>query len=163
MAISAKVRCGIDGRRTLTSGVDNISNPNLYFVVGGTTSLTASTTPDGEQILTPQISLSAGAYTIDLTACPDVNGTTTSISGLKPRALFFKNNSSSNNMTFAKGASNGLPLVGSWTWTLLPGGSLCIDLTAVSTGSITAVDASNKTIDVSGTGTDSFDFGIIAG
>lgn len=164
MATTASIQCGISGTRTISSGVDNATSPNVRLAVGEITSLTSTTTPDCENIVCPLLTLTAGAYTIDLTALPDINGATTTLTGKKVRALFFHNLSSSNNMTFAKGASNGLDsLSGSWSMVLLPGEKRCIDLSDVSTGSIADISASIKTIDVSGTGTDTFDFGVVVG
>lgn len=165
MATSATIWCGIRGTRTLATGVANATNPNIDLQVGAQTQLTASTTPDAEYVSCPLLTLSTGALTIDLTALtPDINGATLDLTGKKVRALFFHNLSSTNTMTFAKGASNGLDsLSGSWTMTLLAGERRCIDLSAVAVASIAAISASIKTIDVSGTGTDTFDFGVVAG
>lgn len=163
MSINATVNCGMGGTRTLATGVDNFSAPAIRFAVGGTRAFTAGSTPDGEEMVCPEIALTAGAYTIDLTALPDVNGATTTLTGKKVRALFFENLGAAN-MTFAKGASNGLDcLSGSWSMVLLPGERRCIDLGGVSTGSIADISGSNKTIDVTGTGTQEFDFGVIVG
>jgi hypothetical protein len=163
MSINASIACGISGTRELTTGVDNSSRPAFRFAVGATTSANANSTPDGEAGCFPQVALVAGAYTIDLTALPDVNGATTTLTGKKVRALFFENLGAAN-MTFAKGASNGLDtLSGAWTMTLLPGEKRCIDLMGVDVASIAAISGTIKTIDVTGTGTDTFDFGVVVG
>ena len=164
MATSATINCGITINRTLTTGVTNATNPNITLAVGENTQLTSATTPDVEYAAAPLLTLTAGAKTVDLTALSDVNGGTLDLTGKKVRALFFHNLSTTNNMTFAKGASNGLDsLSGSWTMTLLPLEKRCIDLTDVAVASIAAISASIKNIDVSGTGTDTFDFGVVVG
>ncbi len=163
MSMTGNVVCGMSGTRTLTSGVANATRATIPLAVGGTRRYSSGTTPDGEEIVCPTIALVAGAYTIDLTALPDINGATTTLTGKKVRALFFEN-LGANNMTFAKGASNGLDsLSGSWSMVLLPGERRCIDLGGVSTGSIADISGSNKTIDVTGTLVQTFDFGVIVG
>ncbi len=163
MSINASIFCGMSGTRTLTTGVDNAATATIRMDVGGTTSATASTTPDGESMVFPRIALVAGAYTIDLTALPDINGATVTLVGKKVRALYFKN-LGANNMTFAKGASNGLDsLSGTWSMVLLPGEERCINLMGVDVASIAAISASIKTIDVTGTLVQTFDFGVIVG
>src|SRR5687768_8516858 len=107
MATTATIQCRIDINRTLTTGVDNVDNPTVRIAVGEVTSLTSSTTPDVENGIGSLIALSAGAKTVDLTAISDINGATTDLTGKIVRALLFHNLGAAN-MTFAKGASNGL-------------------------------------------------------
>lgn len=161
MATTATIQCRIDLARTLSTGVENYSSPDIRGFVGETTSLTASTTPDVTGGVLVRSALVAGAKTIDLTAVVEVNGATTTLTGGIVRALLFHNRGTSA-MTFAKGASNGLDsLSGSWTMALLPSEKRCIDLTDCTAPA--AISASIKTIDVSGTGTDAFDIGVIVG
>lgn len=161
MATTATIQCRIDINRTLTTGVENVATPNIRLAVGEVTSLTASTTPDAENGVASRLSLTAGSLTVDLTAISDVNGATTTLTGKIVRALLFHNRGAAT-MTFAKGASNGLDsLSGTWSMALLAGEKRCIDLTDCTAPN--AISASNKTIDVTGTGTDSFDIGVVVG
>ncbi len=164
MSFNMIIACGMSGQKTITSGVDNYSTADLRVAVGGNRSFTSATTPDGENGAFPLMTLTAGAATIDLTALTDVNGASITLTGKKVRGFYFENLSTSNTMTFAKGASNGsTALSGSWTFTLWAGQRVCIDLGGVATASIADISASLKTIDVSGTGTDTFNFGVIVG
>ena len=161
--ISSVIQCGLTVRKTITTGADNANNPIVSLSVGGQTSLNdTSTTPEVEKGACPQIALVAGAKTIDLTAVPDLNGGTVDGTGKKPRALFFGNPSTNaGNITFAVGASNGSDgIAGSWSITLRPGEDVTIKI--ADTGP-SAVSGTKKNIDVTGTGTEQFDFGVIFG
>lgn len=117
-----------------------------------------TTTPDVTGAGYQTFALVAGAKTIDLTSLL-LNGVASNLNGLKPRAIRFRNTGAAN-MTIAKGASNGYDGLGSaFSVTLEPGHAVQFDLS--STGN--AVGGSNKTFDLSGTGTDTLQFSVVAG
>jgi hypothetical protein len=140
---------------------DDISGTPVVIHGGFDTStglLTGSTTPDVTAAAYETVTLSGGAATVDLTALT-LNGDAVSLSGLKPRAIRFKN-TGANNMTIAKGASNGYDgLGGSFSVTLEPGQAVMFDLGSAGN----AVGGTNKTLDVSGTGTDTLQLSAVAG
>jgi hypothetical protein len=117
----------------------------------GHTSMGASTSPPASKVAAYDVTLSTGAATIDLTALPQAGGGTQSVNGLLARYLVFVNPvSNANNITIADGASNGYLVFGdaSGQITLKPG-QFCILFCA---GNAQTVGGSNKTIDITGTG-----------
>lgn len=114
-------------------------------------SLTASTGVPVTKVAAYQKTMSSGSATIDLTALPGLTADETVVgTGLKVQVAKFRNlSTNANNITVAKGASNGYGLIGSaWSVILAPGQSLTF------WGDEAAPDiASNaKTIDITGTG-----------
>lgn len=160
MAVSATYALTMTVRETLTLGVDGASNPVVThdgLNLSGT--LNAGTTVPATQHAQDTMALSGGAATIDLTSLTGTGGGTISGNGLKVQLVRFRNRSSTNAMTFAKGASNGYSLWTNWTITLSPGCAVLFFLNDKPED----IDATHKTIDVSGTGTDEFDFSVVMG
>jgi hypothetical protein len=83
------------------------------------------------------------------------------LTGLKPRAIRVKAlAANSGNVTVVKGASNGYDgMGGSFSVVLEPGQAFMFDFYTAGN----AVASNNKTIDLSGTGTDGVQFSTIAG
>jgi hypothetical protein len=112
------------------------------------------------------LTLSGGAATIDLTALADVAGTQ-DFTGLKVQAMKFQN-PSANSMTLTKGASNGYGLLTSgatWTVPIPPAlsGAPYGEVSLLLPEGTPDVGSGAKTIDVSGTGTQTLLCTIIAG
>lgn len=125
------------------------------------TALTASSTPNVTGHAFGTVTMTAGAATLDLTAASGVEGATVSLSGLEPRAFIFENPSTNaNNVTIAKGVTNGYTGLGaSFSVTLKPGHKAmfyCDD-------DGTAVSGTDKTFDISGTGSQTLKYQVIAG
>jgi hypothetical protein len=105
--------------------------------------------------------LSGGAATIDLTALPGANNATVDGTGLRVQYLKFRNKSANTHkLTLSKGATNGYDGFGaSFSLELAPGGEQLVR--AVDNGS--DIGASNKTLDLSGTGTEIAEFAVVLG
>lgn len=105
--------------------------------------------------------LTAGAATVDLTNCVGTNGIAVSGSGLRVKAIQMTAASdNANDITLTEGASNGYELLGSgWTVGLKAGQSLLFYPAATAP----QIGSSAKTIDISGTGTQSVKLSIIFG
>lgn len=160
MSVQASFNISMTVEETLSSGVDGAENPIIThdgFDVTGIYSST--TTPDVEYCVVKTIALTAGAYTIDLSSMTGTNGAAVVGTGKKIRLLRITNNGA-NAMTFAKGASNGhtglgsafsatIPVGGTAAWILADGG--------------VAIGSGDKTIDVSGTGTQTFSMTLVLG
>lgn len=123
--------------------------------------LTATTTPPVTVHAVGSQALSSGTASIDLTSLTGLNGVSVSLSGLKPRAILFENPAANaNSITIAKGASNGYTGLGSsFSITLQPGQKAFFLLDS----SGTAVSGSVKTLDLSGTGSQSLNYQTVAG
>ena len=125
----------------------------------------ASSTPDAEDAAFFRITLTAGAATIDLTAMlHQIDSALTaskSASGKKVRAWKFKAPATNTgNITITKGASNGYSPVGTtFTKVIAPGGESS-DYFVSAAGT---VGGSAKNLDVTGTGTEYIDVGVVWG
>ena len=123
--------------------------------------LTSATTPDGELVYSVTQALSGGSATIDLKSISNTEGTTIVTEGKKIRAFVAQATSdNANALTLADGASNGYQMLGDG-WTIALEAS---DVFAVYLGdNAPAIGDSAKTIDLSGTGSQSVDIVIIFG
>lgn len=168
MAVQLNLTMNCTVIETLATGVDgipsgaarNVTHSAFNFSPGAKD---ASSTPSVTQVSSDTIALVAGAKTVDLTALPLVNGATLDATGLKIVAILFSNASASTGaMTFAKGASNGYTGLGAnFSIAVPPGG--CVEAYTAKHSSVAAVSGTVKTIDVAGTGTESFNIIIVLG
>lgn len=121
--------------------------------------LTSVTTPPVTKCSYSQPALSTGAYTINLAALTGVNGATVDLTGLKVQAIKVKNNGA-NVMSFTEGASNGYALLGaSFLFAVQPGQEIML----YGNDATPDVASGDRTIDVTGTGSQSFDLVVVAG
>lgn len=160
MALSATFNFSIDVAETLASGVDGASNPiinhNGYNVTGR---YTDASTPDVEYCVVKSVALSAGAYTLDLTNMTGTNGAAVNGNAKKIRLLRITV-PGTNAITVAKGASNGHTGLGSSFSLVIPaGGTVALDLSSNGV----AISGTDKTLDFSGTGTDTFKLTLVLG
>jgi len=107
------------------------------------------------------VALAAGAATVDLTSLTTVSGRNFSLSGLKVRQMKLTNPSANANaITIAKGAANGYTgFDAAFKITLQPGQSWLFD----DAGNGVLVDATHKTLDLTGTGTQALQIAITGG
>lgn len=153
-------------RKLATAPAANASRN--YVTLDGydnTHELTASTTPDADYGDAFELTLTAGAVTLDLTAITGPDAGTISYSGKKIRAIKFRAKSTSAGaFTIAKGASNGYTGFGSAFSVTLPanaaGGAWFMFYDA---GGGTAVSGTVKTLDITGTGTQVIEVAVVAG
>lgn len=92
------------------------------------------------------------------------NNSVVDLTGIKPIAFVFKN-TGTNDMTIAVGASNGYTGFGAALSLNVPAG-MQVSITPSSvTASIgpAAVDSTHKTLDILGTGTQTFDLAVLGG
>jgi hypothetical protein len=161
MSVAATYSLKLEVRETLTVGVDAASLPVVLhdqLNVSGTLNAT-SAVPATKHIQDAAVPLAAGVYTIDLTALPGTGGATVDGTGLKVQLIRIHNKGAAA-MTFADGVTNGYELLGAaWTITLPPGGAMQFYLPDTAPD----IGASAKTIDVTGTGTQTFDLSIVMG
>lgn len=124
-------------------------------------SLDADSDPDVTEGGFCEKAMTAGAATIDLTALVDVQGRTINLDTLRVRAVKIRAlDANAAAVTVAKGASNGYTGFGlAFSVTLAAGQEATLYLGATGT----AVSATEKTLDLSGTGTDGIQLAIAAG
>jgi hypothetical protein len=157
---SVSIKFAVKETVTDTASYANAARSTVVFDGGGLSeSLDADSTPPADSHAVGKQALTAGAATIDLTSLTGVNGAAVSLSGKTPIAVLFEN-TGANAMTIAKGASNGYTGFGSsYSETIPAGGKVVRWLDENGT----AVSGSDKTLDVTGTGTQELKYQILAG
>lgn len=160
MALTVAMKLNMATLEELTGDDLNANTQILHNGYDINKAFSASTTPDVDTAAFQTKLMSGGAGTIDLTSLL-LNGVAVSASGKKPRGLLITALSgNSGNVTVVKGASNGYTGLGSaFSITLEPGMSVAVDF--ASGGN--AVGSGDKTLDLSGTGTDGVRFSFVAG
>jgi len=161
MTVSVAVTLSVKTTETLTSNVPAASARGNAITHDGfdtTLALNASSTPPATVCAYFTKALSSGTATIDLTALTGTQGTVDG-TGLKVQSLIFKN-AAANQVTISKGATNGYSIFGASGSVVVPAGS-----TLAMTFADTLADISStvKTLDLAGTGSQSFSVGIVMG
>lgn len=162
MAVTAELTCTLSVRETLVTGVDAAGSP---VITHGTNSfktsetLTSSSTPPVTKYYAATVALVAGAKTLTLTSLTGANGTV-DMTGLKIQVFKIRNNSATNTLNVAEGASNGYPLFGASNDVTLPANGELMFFAHDGSADVAAGDA---TIDFAGTTTETFNVEILAG
>ena len=126
------------------------------YDVNGT--LASGTTPPATLCALFPLVLSSGAATIDLRALVGTNAAVIDGNGLRPQIVRFKN-LGANVMTVATGASNGHNFFTSGGAKVFPGSAMEI----VSNDGGEDIDATHKTWDVTGTGSQTMEVTVVLG
>ena len=161
MSVTCSYAMKLGCAETLATGVDAASSPTLKLTgFDSTGSLSATSTVPVTKLAFDTIALVAGAKTIDLTNTVGVLSTTVDFTGLKVQLMKIKNRTGNSVMTFSQGSSNPYTLAGSsWSIRLKAGQEFMLFGNDIGED----VAAGVKNIDIAGTGTESFDFIIVAG
>lgn len=161
MSVSGSLDLSLNITETLSTQVAGISQPRMtHDNFGKSVTLNSASTPAAAYVASGTQALTAGSYTLDLTSLPATGGGTQSFSTKKLCGYLFDNPSTnSGTFTITKGASNGHTIGTNWKETIAPGQAV---LKYMYTGGET-IDATHKTLDVTGTGTESFNFRLVAG
>jgi hypothetical protein len=163
MSLSLTFTPTITGTETLETNVAFASDAQILHTVSALSlSLNGSSSPPVSKISAFQKALSGGSGSIDFTALPQAGGGTQDLTGLKPRFAILRNPSTNTgNITIADGASNGHNFFGdgSGQITLKPG-QWAIHFFA---GSADAVASGDRTIDLTGTGSEALDVYLVFG
>lgn len=126
--------------------------------------LTDTSTPAATKAHYHDHTFTAGAVTVDLTALVDSVGVAFSGLGLKVQALIIKNPAGNASINLAPGASNGYDIFGAGNDITIPGhASYDNYLSFYFPEGTPDVAAGDKTLDFTGTGTQSFYLGIVLG
>lgn len=157
MAVDASYNFLLRPQETLTTA-DGSTNPTVVFDNFDVTGrLNASSTPPATKVICKTITLSGGAYTLDLTTETGTNGVAIGGTGLRVQFIRVTNNGD-NAMTFSEGASNGLAIA-CGTFIVPAGGTTMMFLNDASPD----IASGDRTIDVAGTGTQTFKLTIVLG
>lgn len=137
------------------------SNRNSVQYTGGRKeeTLNAGSTPSATVHAVGKLTLSSGSGTIDLRTLTGLNGVAVDLNGLKPRYVLL-HNTGANDMTVAKGASNGYTGFGSsFSMTVKAGCRVLLEIGENGT----AISGTVKTLDVTGTGAQELKYQLVAG
>jgi hypothetical protein len=172
MTIDGRFILAMTTRETLDTNVDGVANPVIqHDKFNKNEHFNAATTPPGVQIITDTIALVAGAKTLDLTALPKPGGGTYDATGKKLIAWFFGNRAgNTGDIVVVPGAANGYNFNAHATGRVVATKPLSAnDSPGWAAGwngkstNVQTVAAGDTTIDVSGTGTESFDYVLVFG
>ena len=147
---------------TLETNVDAAVVKRLIHSGFDLTNLTlnATSTPPVTKTSFLAHALTAGAKTLDFTALPGSNGITHDCTGLKMQLLLIHNPTGNATLTVAPGSSNPYPPWGTAKDLDIPAGSyfpfIWID-------TLPDCSATVKTLDFSGSGTQTFNLGVVFG
>ena len=164
MSVTANWALKCDVAETLTASVDAAASPVVNhnaFSSKGT--LTATSTVPATKVSAEEIALTAGAYTIDLSALTGTNGATVNGNGLKVQLFKFKNlgTGTAAAMTLTVGAANGYDLKGAaWSETVSAGQET---LFYGNEATPTIVTDTDDEIDIAGVGAETFELIIVMG
>lgn len=143
----------LSGTAANTQVTHNIYNQN--------DTLNSGSTPPATKVATFEKAMIAGAASIDLTALVGTNGGAVSGSGLKlQRYLLVNPIANANPITIVGGASNGYLLFGTAGSVILNPGDF---LYGGAKDTLPDIDATHKTIDISGTGTQALQCTLVMG
>lgn len=158
----------ISSASTVVTVTGEVSADDNTFTLNGldqNLDLTASTTPPVTKVAAYTLTLSGGTGSIDLTALPGLLNASEviDITGLKAQIFqFYAPSTNANNITLTRGASNGYGLgAGGAAWTVVvPPDSSCL---MKFTDTNPDVASGAKTIDCTGTGTQTVEVQVVAG
>lgn len=157
MAVTVDYGFKLTATETLSS-VDGVTTATLiHDAFNEVATLSGSSAPAVSLVYEKLIALTAGAYTINLASLTGSNGVAQDATGLRVQLIRVKN-LGANAMTFSEGASNGIALA-CGTFIVPAGGIVQMFLNDASPD----VASGDRTIDVAGTGTQTFELSIYAG
>lgn len=164
MAVRTQWAMQIETQETLTSGVPALTATGAGsslihngYNAGGTIHATSSV--PATKCWYGTATLSAGALTLDLTALATGTQGTVDLTGLKVQVMTIRNPSAAL-ITLTEGAANGYEILGNtWKTGLLSGQRVMI----FGNEATPDVGSSTKNIDITGTGTQYLEIGIVAG
>lgn len=147
---------------TLTSQVDGVTSPDVtHDKFNEVDSLDGTTTVPVTTVFSDTVALVGGVKTLDLTSLTGVGGSIDA-TGLKLQLAYFRNPSTNTvALTVDVGAANGYELFGGATGKIIiPIGGRNMFFGADNLDDVAAADAE---IDITGTGTESFDVVLVLG
>lgn len=165
-AVKAKYAFTLTAEETFALSLDNVSDPTFVHTLGADSgTLDATTTPASTKAFSDTISLSAGAATLDLTSLAGPAGTTVDFTGLKVQLIKMScPSTNTGGITADRGPSNPYNLFGADNASaeqveVPPGGIVMMYHDDESED----VDATHKSVQFAGTGTDSISVLLVAG
>jgi hypothetical protein len=160
--VSAAIQAYLTVTQVLGTPAGSLSDATvIHSLFNQTVDLNAGTDPAVTKTAAFEFALAQGVGTINLAALVGTNGATVDGTGLKVQGVLLVNPATNDNdITIVPGAANGIDLMGaSSSITLHPGG-FCLYYGADGTPDIASGD---RTLDVSGTGSQVLDVILVMG
>lgn len=170
MSVSASVSATVAMTLTVveTLGTNNVdaTASNSTITHNGfnvSTSLSGTSSPAITKTASFSQQLTAGAATIDFTTLTGTNGASVTGNGLRIIAIILTaaSGNAGNTITAVTGASNGLPIFGANGREVINKGATVMKYDPSGLG--TAIDSTHKTVDLTGTGTDTLNVIVVMG
>ena len=165
-SITATEVIDVDLNNTAFSVIDTSTVTQLKHYLSFATTIDASTTTvPSTKAYNASGALTDGAATLDLTALYTYQNQALDLSGLVVQAIMLQNRGS-NVMTFDTGDTNGYDIFGAATGSItLPAanGTYYPTVWFFTANGLEDIDATHKTIDIAGTGTDAYKIVLVAG
>lgn len=163
-AVTAEILMKCTARETLGTGVPASTSAGATIThnqYGIEQTINATSTVPATKVVSFLQALTAGTATIDLTALTGANGASVTLSGLKVQYFYMKATATNTGaITATEGASNGYELLGNG-WTLAVADGMAVAVWGEDETPDVAAGA--KTIDLSGTGSETVEIMIVAG
>lgn len=162
MSVAVAYKAEVTVTETLADPyLDNADKTLKHSGLNTSLTLNANSVAPATKVASFQQALTAGAATIDLRALSGSNGGTVDGNGLKVQVVKLRNlAANANAITIEPGASNGFNLFGAaFSITLAPGQ----EITAYLKDQTPDVDATHKTLDLTGTGTQILEVIVVMG
>jgi hypothetical protein len=158
MSVTASYTGQLTITEVMTGNVADVTAANNSIIHS---SFNVSAAPTGTLYAGFVATLVAGAVTIDLTNLTGTNGITVNGNGLKVQAIILQAPAgNANPLTFKQGATNGYTGLGTnFLITLSASGHAVCN----PSGGGNAISATNKTFDLSGTGSQTLNVGVLMG
>lgn len=157
MTAQATVRFQPDIKDYITTAAGETIAVNLFKGLEQSATLKDGTSPPVSVVVVSEFTLSGGAVTIDFTSLTGFNGAAIDATGLKLQYLAFINKAGNGNLSIVPGATNGYDIPNaSSRWDLLGHASNTSWIDQKFNDDLVDVGSSDKTLDVNGTGTESF-------
>ena len=154
MSVTANYLSNVTVNETLTTGVPAANASNAIIVhdqYNSNQALTATSTVPVTKVAAFEQDLTGGAATIDLTSLTGANGVTVDGTGLKVQVIKFIAKAANANVLYVDvGASNGYDLLGASMYLGLQPGQ---EITIYGNDATPDIATADKTLDLTGTGT----------
>jgi hypothetical protein len=161
MSVTVAYSLQLTVNETLTAAPDAASQVIVHKDYNKAGYLTSLTTPPVTKVSSFLAALTAGAKTIDLRTLTAAGGVALDGNGLKVQCVKINNPSTNTGaLTVVPGASNGYNLFGATSKLVLNPGEY---IEWVGYDALPDIDATHKTIDLTGTGTESSEWVIVLG
>lgn len=162
VAVTSSMALVVDETLETNVALLDPADKKIRHKLSASRTLNATSTPPGTKVVSGEIAMTAGAATLDLRAIAGANGASQDLNGLKVQEIILESKAgNANPITIVGGAANGYLVFGTAGKVTLAAAGDAAHL--LFNDSLPDVDATHKTLDISGTGTQTLQYIIVAG